>query len=76
MSDVYLTEHCRILSKIFTRQSHTGCLWVFFLHDSASLYCMEVKVPSFTKGKVQLSKHEVDTTHELAQCLHSRGTRY
>ena len=29
-------------------------------------YCAEVKVPPFTKGKPQLSKHEVDTTHELA----------
>ena len=39
----------------------------FTIHDIASHYLAEVKVPSFTKGKAQLSKHEVDTTHELAR---------
>ena len=31
----------------------------------AILYCAEVKVPSFTKGKAQLSKHEVHSTCEM-----------
>ena len=37
----------------------------FSIQNSASLYCAEVKVPSFTKGKAQLSKHEADSTREL-----------
>ena len=31
------------------------------------MYCAEVKIASFTKGKKQLSKMEVDTTRQLAQ---------
>ena len=70
MSDVYLTEHCAVLNK-----NLPGNLILpdcgFSIQDSASLYCAEVKVPSFTKGKAQLSKHEVDTTRELAHvCIH------
>ena len=39
----------------------------FTIHDIASHYLAEVKVPSFTKGKAQLSKYEVDTTREFAR---------
>ena len=42
------------------------------LQDAAGLYCAQVKVPSFTKGKPQLSKYEVDTTRELARvCMYT-----
>ena len=41
----------------------------FNIHDAAGLYCAQVKTPSFTKGKPQLSKYEVDTTREIA-CVH------
>lgn len=64
MSDVYLTEHCGILNKLLPGDlADRG----FSIQDSASLCCAEVKVPSFTKGKAQLSKHEVDSTRELAR---------
>ena len=58
MSDVYLTEPCGILNKLLPGDlilADRG----FSVQDSASLYCAEVKVRSFTKGKAQLSKHEV-----------------
>ena len=32
----------------------------FNVHEAAGLYCSEVKLPPFTKGKKQLNKHEVD----------------
>ena len=32
----------------------------FNIHDSAGLYCAQVKVPPYTRGKKQLSKAEVD----------------
>ena len=33
----------------------------------AYVFCAEVKIPPFTKGKKQLSKAEVDTARQLAQ---------
>ena len=39
----------------------------FSIHESAGLHCAEVKIPSFTTGKPQLSKYEVDTTRDLAR---------
>ena len=65
VSDDHLTEQCGLLNNLIH-----GCLILadrgFTIHDSASYYLAEVKVPSFTKGKPQLSKYEVDTTRELA----------
>lgn len=37
----------------------------FTVHDGAGLYCAEVKIPAFTKRKAQLTRQEVDTTHEI-----------
>jgi len=39
----------------------------FTIHDSASIYLAEVKIPAFTRGKVQLSKCNVDTTRQLGR---------
>ena len=66
VSDVYLTEHCGILNKLLPGDlvlADRG----FSIQHSASLYCAEVKIPSFTRGKAQLSKYEVDTTRDLAR---------
>ena len=66
VSDVHLTEHCGILNK----PVHGDLILAdrgFSIHESASLYFAEVKVPSFMKGKAQLSKYDVDTTRELAR---------
>lgn len=64
-SDMHITENCGILENLI----HGDLILAdrgFTIHDAAGLYCAEVKVPSFTKGKAQLSKYEVDTTRELA----------
>ena len=66
VSDVYLTEHCGILNKLLPGDlvlADRG----FSIQHSASLYCAELKIPSFTRGKAQLSKYEVDTTRDLAR---------
>ena len=66
MSDVHLTEHCGILNKLI----HGDLILAdcgFSIHESISLYFAEVKVPSFTKGKAQLSTYDVNTTRELAR---------
>ena len=39
----------------------------FTIEQAARMYCTEVKIQSFTKGKKQLSKIKADTTHQLAQ---------
>ena len=66
VSDVHITENCGILKKM-----ENGDLILadrgFNIHDAAGIYCAQVKTPSFTKGKPQLSKYEVDTTREIAR---------
>lgn len=38
----------------------------FTNEESAGMYCAQVKLPPFTKGKKQLSKLEVDTSRQLS----------
>ena len=38
----------------------------FDIHDSCGLYCASLKIPSFTKGKPQLSPVDIETTRSLA----------
>jgi len=59
VSDVHLTEHCDLLEKLLPGDlilADRG----FNIQDSAGLYCAEVKLPPFTRGKKQLSKAEID----------------
>ena len=66
VSDVHLTEHCGTLNKL----QHGDLILAdrgFTIGEAASVYCAEVKTPSFTKGKPQLSKCEVDVTREIAR---------
>ena len=66
VSDVHLIENCGLLGKLLPGDvilADRG----FTIEQAAGMYCAEVKIPSFTKGKKQLSKIEVDTTRQLAQ---------
>ena len=36
------------------------------MQDSTNLFCAEVKLPPFTKGKKQLSQCEVDKARQLS----------
>ena len=38
----------------------------FTIQDSAGMYCTEVRIPPFTKGKKQLSKVEIETARQLS----------
>ena len=38
--------------------------WGFNVHEAAGLYCAEVKLPPFTKGKKQLTTREVDKARQ------------
>ncbi len=66
VSDQYLTEHCGILEKLLPGDlvlADRG----FIVQDAAGVYCAEVKIPPFTKGKKQLSKYEVDSARQLSR---------
>jgi hypothetical protein len=66
VSDVYLTEHSGILDNLLPGDlilADRG----FTIHESAGLYCAEVKLPPFTRGKKQLCKAEVDTSRQLSR---------
>ena len=66
VSDVYITEKCGILEHLQPGDlilAHRG----FNIHDSASMYCAQVKLPPFTRGKKQLSKAQVDVSRQLSR---------
>ena len=39
----------------------------FNIHYSATMYCAQVKLPPFTRGKKQLSKAQVDVSRQLSR---------
>ena len=66
VSDVYLTENCGLLNNLSNGDvilADRG----FTIQQSAGLYCGEVKLPPFTKGKPQLAKCEVDFARQLSR---------
>ena len=70
MSLIHPTEHCDLLEKLLPGDlilADRG----FNIQDSAGLYCAEVKLPPFTRGKKQLSKAEIDVARKLSHvCIH------
>ena len=61
VSDKCLTENCGLLGKLLpgdTILADRG----FDIKESVGLYCSTVKLPSFTKGKKQLTGIEVEQT--------------
>ena len=64
-SDVHITEHSGLLHHLLPGDvvlADRG----FNIQEAAGMYCAEVKIPPFTKGKKQLSKMEVDSAHKLS----------
>ena len=66
VSDVHLTENCGLLSKLLPGDVILADR-EFTIEQATGVYCAEVKIPPFTKGKKQLSKMEVDQAWQLAQ---------
>ena len=65
-SDLHLTEDSGLLQKLLPSDmilAHRG----FTIEDAVGLYCAEVKIPPFTRGKRQLSQVEVDTARRLSR---------
>ena len=65
VSDKYLTENCGVLNKLQPGDQVLADRG--FNQDSVGLYCAEIVIPPFTKGKKQLSKIEVDAARQLSR---------
>ena len=64
-SDKYITEHCGILKKLPPGDvilADRG----FNIEENAALYCAEVRIPSFTRGKKQLAALDIESTRKIA----------
>ena len=64
-SDKCITESCGILNKLLPGDlvlADRG----FDIADSVGLFCAQVNIPSFTKGRSQLSATDVETTRKIA----------
>ena len=65
VSDKHLTENSELLSKLLPGDyilADRG----FDIQDNVALYCAEVKLPAFTKGKKQLSAIDVENSRRIA----------
>lgn len=66
VSDQHLTENCGLLSNL-----NPGDLILadrgFNIHEAAGMFCAEVKIPPFTKGKKQLTPREIDRSRQLSR---------
>ena len=65
VSDVHLTENCGLLRNLLAG----NVVMVdrgFNIHEAAGMYCAEVKLPLYTRGKKPLSKMEIDVSRQLS----------
>ena len=65
VSDKYLTENCGFLDKL----EPGDCVLAdrgFNIADSVASVFASIAIPAFTKGKKQLSPHEIESTRKLA----------
>ncbi|XP_033731779.1 uncharacterized protein LOC117321475 [Pecten maximus] len=73
VSDKYIVENSDFLDKLIPGDvvlADRG----FDIQDSVGLMCADVKIPSFTKGKSQLSPLELESTRNIAHVrIHVEG---
>ena len=66
VSDIYITENSGLLHHLLPGDivlADRG----FNIQEAAGMYCAEVKLPPFTKGKKQLSQMEIDVARKLSR---------
>ena len=66
MSDQYLTENSGFLDLLLPGDQILADRG-FNIQEAAGLYCAEVRLPPFTKGKKQLNKIDVDFARQLSR---------
>ncbi|KAK7140622.1 hypothetical protein R3I94_013032 [Phoxinus phoxinus] len=59
-SDKHITENCGFLRNLLTGDRG------FDISDTVGFYCAQINIPSFTRGKSQLSPLEVEQTGKIA----------
>ena len=64
VSDVHLTENCGLLKNLLLGDLVLADR-VFTVHGSVGLYCAQLKIPEFTRGKSQLGQKSVDKAREI-----------
>ena len=64
-SDKFLTGNCDFLDNLLPGDIAMADR-EFDIEDGAALYCAKVKIPSFTKGKRQLSDLDVEQSRRIA----------
>lgn len=64
-SDKHIIENCGLLD-LLSQGDVVLADRGFDIADTLSLYCAELHVPAFTKGKKQLSALEIESTRKLA----------
>ena len=65
VNDKHLTENSGLLSKLLPGDNILADRGVD-IQDNVALYCAEVKLPAFTKGKKQLSAIDVENSRRIA----------
>lgn len=65
VSDKHLTENSNLLSNLISGDTVLADRG-FDIKESAAMYCARVTLPSFTKGKKQLTGIEVEQTRHIA----------
>ena len=66
VSDKHLTENCGLLKELQPGDQVLADRG-FNVQESFGLYCAEIVIPPFSRGKKQLSKLEVDTARQLSR---------
>ncbi|XP_065190842.1 uncharacterized protein LOC135821773 [Sycon ciliatum] len=65
-SDKHITENCGFLEKLLPGDQVLADRG-FTVQDSVGLYCAELVIPPFTRGKSQLSRIEIDKARLLSR---------
>ena len=65
-SDKTITENCGILNKLVPGDQVLADRG-FTVKDSVGMYCAELVIPPFTKGKSQINQVEVDTARVISR---------
>ena len=66
VSSIHLIENCGLLKHLLLGDVVLAG-WGFNIQEAAGMYCAEVKIPPYTKGKKQLSKLEIDVALRLSR---------
>ena len=65
VSDKHLTENCGLLNKLLPGDIVLADMG-FDIADSVGFYQATLKIPAFTRGKRQLSAHDIQETRKIA----------